>query len=462
MRSRVRNWGAFVVAAALIVFGTVAAKATAYHATLLRSTPAANSTLLKRPDTVRLVFSEGVVPDLSQVAIVAPDSSTVQLGVTNDPHDVHVLLGVIPTGALNIECSGTPCVARYRLTWHVLSADGHPVGGAFFFSVANQHRSAATQSVDNAAASSTAVVSTTRSPDTARPESVSSDDGIPWLAAVARGLGLGAIMAAVGLLFFGRDRTTTGDASFRSRISTFVAIGTLLLIVHMYAWLRHIAPNRNLSGSVFTTAVGSGVGRWELARVVLAILTLWAIALARSERIALSLGILCLLASGAVGHPAAIAPAWTVPAKMAHLVAGAIWLGGLLWLLQTYRANSDALARESRRVSTAALYSLILVLLSGVIQIRFFLNTPSDLFASYYGRLALAKIAGLVILIGYGGYNRYRAMPAMANDKTGDSLKRAISQELVVMTMLVLVGGLLAYVPTPAVVPAAQTSGQTQ
>lgn len=459
--SRAMRFLGLSASAVLIVYGTGAARA-AYHATLLRSTPAANSTLLKRPDTVRLVFSEAVVPDLSQISITAADSSTAQLAVANDPHDVHVLVGVVPPNALNVDCSGTPCVAGYRLAWHVLSADGHPVGGSFLFSVAGQHKSVAAATVTGTAASPTQGSVTSRPPVDAASETASNNhDDIPLLAALARGLGVGAIMAAAGLLMFGMGRTTSGDSPFRSRITTFVTAGTVLLILHMCTWLVHIAPGRKLSGSVFTAAVSSGVGRWELARVLLAVLMLWAIALARSERIALAFGVLCLLASGAVGHPAAIAPGWTIPAKMAHLVAGAVWLGGLLWLVQTYRTNSDAVVRESKRVSRAALYSLLLVLLSGVIQIRFFLNTPSDLFTSYYGRLAVAKIVGILILAAYGAYNRFRAMPALVEGKSGESLRRSVSQEIVLMTVLILVGGLLAYVPTPAVMPMAQTSGQT-
>jgi putative copper export protein len=230
----------------------------------------------------------------------------------------------------------------------------------------------------------------------------------------------------------------------------------------MFGWLTHIAPAGHLTASIFTSSVGSSVGRWELARVLLSILMVWAIALARSDRIALAFGILCLLASGAVGHPAAIKSAWTIPAKMAHLVAGAVWLGGLLWLIWTYRNNKPALAPESRRVSRAAFYSMLLVLLSGIIQIRFFLNAPVDLFSSPYGKLALAKIVGILILIGYGAYNRYRAMPSLAGS-TGQSLNRSVRQEIVVMSVLILIGGLLAYVPTPAVVtPPTETVGLTK
>ena len=91
------------------------------HATLLRSTPGANSRLSRPPATIRLVFSEQVVPELSQISLVAPDGKASPLKVANDPHDVHTLVssvGAIPRGS-------------YKVVWRVLSADGHPVGGEF-------------------------------------------------------------------------------------------------------------------------------------------------------------------------------------------------------------------------------------------------------------------------------------------------------------------------------------------
>ena len=94
-----------------------------FHTTLLRSTPAANSHVAKLPEMIRLVFSEEVVPELSHVTLVGPDSKSIVLPVATDPHDVHTLVGRV----------GTLPGGRYKVMWHVLSADGHPVGGSFDF-----------------------------------------------------------------------------------------------------------------------------------------------------------------------------------------------------------------------------------------------------------------------------------------------------------------------------------------
>jgi copper transport protein len=105
---------------------------------------------------------------------------------------------------------------------------------------------------------------------------------------------------------------------------------------------------------------------------------------------------------------------------------------------------------EARRVSNVALIAVILVLLSGIIQIRFFLQQPSDLIHSSYGRLASLKIIGLLALIGLGAFNRYLLLPAMDDSTTRPALSRTVRQEIAIMTALIIIGGFLAYVPTPS------------
>ena len=120
---------AAIVALGLVTLIGVAAGATTVllHATLLRSTPAANARLTAPPKTVRLVFSEQVVPDLSQISLVGADGNSISLKVANDPHDVHVLVGNVDTPLAG---------GSYKVVWRVLSADGHPVGGNYAFSLA--------------------------------------------------------------------------------------------------------------------------------------------------------------------------------------------------------------------------------------------------------------------------------------------------------------------------------------
>ena len=426
-----------VVAIALIA--TSARAAVFFHAALLRSTPAADAKLTKAPKDIRLVFSEEVVASLSQITLIDPAGDSTKLKVTNDPHNVHMLVGTIE---LALSSGG-----RYSVSWRVVSADGHPVDGTFSFSVA----SAA------AAASTTAPV---EQPLSTQPQAkavthpaTTTDEKLPVFASLCRGLGLGALMAVVGLLFFGPVAGRADVRLPRSLFSSFAFAGAALLLAHLGAWLAHLGaavPNETyFVASVFRTKLG----RIELIRTTLAVLTLLAVVLKR-DRIGFLVGVACLIVSGAVGHPAAIHPLWAIPGKSIHLLAGALWLGGLLWLLVNGAADGETRRAEALRVSSLALVAVIAVALSGLLQTALFLNAPTDLLHSAYGKLLIAKIVGLLILLAYGAYNRYSVLPQFS---TGGEVKlrRSVKQEVFVVSLLILIGGFLAYVPPP---PAAASS----
>ena len=78
-----------------------------------------------------------------------------------------------------------------------------------------------------------------------------------------------------------------------------------------------------------------------------------------------------------------------------------------------------------------------------------FPSSPGDLIVSAYGRLVLAKVVGLTILVGFGAYNKFRLLPRLDDPDAPKRLTRSVSQELVIMTIVILIGGFLAYVPTP-------------
>ena len=109
-------------------------------------------------------------------------------------------------------------------------------------------------------------------------------------------------------------------------------------------------------------------------------------------------------------------PLVAIPAKATHLLAGAVWLGGLLWLLATDRSDRPSFAREASRVSAMALICVVLVALSGVVQTWLFLPSLWDLFRSSYGAVALAKVAGLAVLIAFGAFHRARVLPRLERD----------------------------------------------
>jgi copper transport protein len=462
-----RSMRAVALALCLTFFPVAAngAGTTLFHATLLRSSPSANSHVPRLPGTIRLVFSEQIVPDLSHISLIGPDAEVMLLPVATDAHDVHTLVGRVAPGL----------GGRYKVLWHVLSADGHPVGGSFEFTADSSTEGiAATSPVasDTKTASTTATAggvailgpgktltdssALAQSPMEAPTEARS----VPIMAALLRGLGLGAMMASVGLLFFGltdRARSNLGPSAMVVRLTT---VGAILLVAHLLAWLSDISQTGGLGDAFIAAALRSTPGRLEASRVVLAVLALWAVALARRAKIGLFFGAACLVVSGAIGHPAAIHPLWSIPSKAVHLLAGAVWLGGLLWLLTAVRRDDVDFPMEARKISSAALVSVIAILLSGVLQTGLFLNAPGDLIHSGYGRLALIKMAGLVVLIGLGAFNRFLLLPAVDDSGVRPALARTVKQEIAIVIILIMIGGFLAYVPTP---PTPQVStAQTQ
>lgn len=346
------------------------------------------------------MFSEAVVADLSRIELLSAGAAPARLQVSGDPRDVHALIAspaLLPSGA-------------YRVVWRIVSADGHPVDGDFVFTVGS-------------------VTGKTLAAEAPPPQSdqLSHDDssgpvvaGAPIIPSLLRGAGLAAMLGLTGLLTFGLRSERAGVRPTRQRrVTTLLAVaGAILLACHMAMWLLHAAPAEQLSQSWFQAAMGTAVGRMEGLRVLLAVLALWALALARRPAIALIFAAACLTVSGAIGHSAAISLAIAIPSKAVHLLSIAMWLGGLTWLMIADRDNEASFRRECHRVSAAAMWSVIAITVTGALQSFLFLGGLTlSLWISPYGAFVAAKIIGLLLLAGFGAYHRLRVMPAVDGER---------------------------------------------
>jgi putative copper export protein len=56
---------------------------------------------------------------------------------------------------------------------------------------------------------------------------------------------------------------------------------------------------------------------------------------------------------------------------------------------------------------------------------------------------------GLAILVGFGAYNRYRLLPTLDATDGPTRLARSVRVEIAVLTTIIIIGGFLAYEPTP-------------
>jgi Uncharacterized protein, homolog of Cu resistance protein CopC len=422
------------------------------HATLVRAEPAVNARLSSCPSRVRLEFSEAVEPAMAGASIVSADGRRIALTVSGDPHDVHAVIAPVA-------CLGN---GAYRLLWRVVSEDGHPVDGAYAFAIG------ASAALDTSTAPADMAMSAHDSAMTAEGEGMMHHESANWgpsvLAAPAslailRGLALAALLAFTGLLYF-RSGAAPGDFGRAATVARWLALlAPVLLIVHFALWVVNTHAQHTLDLESMEVASGTGMGHRELLRIGLALIALWAYSLARQVKLALVAGVAALLVSSALGHTAAIVPAWAIPAKALHLLASAAWIGGVLWLITLDRGDVASFARETFRVSRVAMLCVILVATSGLVQAFLFLSTPGNLVHSTYGLLVVAKIVGTLILIGFGAHHRLRAMPTGEDEHwSPELLASTLRGEIVVMALVVLIGGLLSYVPPPRSMPTSPPS----
>jgi copper transport protein len=373
------------------------------------------------------VFSEPVEPALAQLSLIASDGRTTRLAAASDPHDVHAVIA--PTTTLSF--------GAYRLVWRIVSVDGHPVAGSFVFWVGTRSTPAPSASLDRDVPNTWGW----------------AVGGVPVGAAVVRGLGIACLMAATGLLLFIvlTPHPSGVSQSRHLRASTQLAlVASGLLTLHLGAWAMNAAADHHLTGESLSVILSTRVGYVELGRTALAVLAFWAVWLARRPGLALLFGTIALAVSGAAGHSAAIHPILTTPAKALHLVAGAAWLGGLLALLIRETDDQEILMDQARRVSSVALASVIIVGLSGVVQTFAFLPHPLDLVRSTYGAVALAKVAGLAVLVGFGAHHRFRMLPKLVDDGVVSAVfVRSLRREVAIMSFVIMLGAWLAYLSPP-------------
>ena len=417
-----------------------AAPAARMHATLISSEPAKGSRLAKSPARIYLVFSEEVEPSLGGIRLVGPAGRVVTLKPAGDPRNVSALVGPVTT---------TLDAGVWRVDWRIVSEDGHPIDGAFTFTVAGAPADTTTGPTPPAAASQRDD-SATVEPAAVETPTRSALSTVPVLPAILRGLGVGFLTAFAGLLWFFGSRRDRAPHPRAERLASSLAIAAALtLVLHLFVWTLAVSPDRSLGGEQLSAMLVSKVGRIEVARTALAVLGCWALVLVRRDRLALGFAMAAMAVSAATGHSGAIHPAWTVPMRAIHLVAIALWLGGLLWLLSLDRADVAVVGAEAQRVSSAAMFAVIAVTVSGIVQTKFFIGEWADLVRSTYGYVALIKLAGLGVLVLFGAHHRYRVMPKLTEPGVADDFARSLRKEVLVISVVILVGGLLAYIPPP-------------
>jgi copper transport protein len=440
-----------------IVLGT--AGPAAAHAVLLRTAPSPQTTVQDPPEAVRLHFSESVEAAFGAVRVFDVDGKRVdegKLSTANKGRDV-----VVPA-----ELGG----GTYTVTWRVVSTDGHLIRGTFQFYVG--------------------------APSTISPVPIEADAGssraVGWGYGVVRFGWYAGLLAVLGLVVMARFVWTPAlrasgladseaGVRFRRRFNRALPWAWAVLLV---AWLaRLVFQTASVSGlslaevvkpAVLSDALGTSFGRSWLAGLGFTLLAGLAVAgLTRGPGVSAARHETwqSVLAAGAAGLALAVAnmghartegnPTLGVPSAAIHLLAVAVWVGGLAALVVLGASAWSAVPQADRnplvhrlvaRFSRLALAAVAVLVVTGTVNSVLDLAAVSDLWRTTYGRVLSTKIALLVVALLFGAWHlRVAPRRLAAPDPAGDparSFRRSSTLELVVLGAVVgFASALVALVP---------------
>jgi copper transport protein len=377
------------VAAVLVAVCTMlAVPAPAWaHALLVSTTPGNWQLIDASPGSVSMRFSEPVDLGLAQVRLIGPRGNDIA-GAGRPEH---------PEGrpdSLMITVPETLANGTYTVAWRVVSADTHPVQGAFTFSVREATGPAAVALDDPSAGSATAT----------------------GLYGLARWLALAGFALLVGTALFvavcwpgGLARRGTRRLMVAGLVTAFGASVATLLLYGPY-----------VGGGSLAGTLGGRIGPILLVR--LGLLAGIGFALIRfpaagpSTRDRVRPGALVLTGTAAlastwslVTHSAGSGLEWlSVPADVIHLSAAGVWVGGLPVLLGVLLRSGDVAAMRTAipRFSTIAGSCVGILVATGIYQSWREVGTFPALFSTTYGVRLMVKLGLVAVLLSIGALAR--------------------------------------------------------
>ncbi|WP_335932495.1 copper resistance CopC/CopD family protein [Streptomyces sp. PTD5-9] len=398
---------ALLAALAGLVFGLLLGGAgpASAHAALTGSDPQNGAVVGTAPQKITLAFSEGVAFGDDSVRVLDPsgeraDTGTAPRGLkcgSDQEYEVPLRTG-LPNGT-------------YTVAWQAVSADSHPVSGAFTFSVG--------------APSKTAV---------ALPTTDVGGGLVGTLYDIARYAAYaGFVLLAGGAAFVlacwqrGAGARPLQRLVVRGWLTLTVATLAMLVLRGPYTGSGKLADAFDLD--VLKTVLDTKPGAALVSRLLLLgasalFLAVLFGAYARREdereRKDLTFG----LAAGGVVIAAGIAGTWSLaehastglqpgiamPVDLLHLLAVAAWLGGLAALLVALYRTPDVDAAAVGRFSRIAFGSVLVLTATGIYQSWRQVGSWSALTGTGYGQLLLVKVGLVAVMVGIAwGSRRWTA-----------------------------------------------------
>ncbi|MGY5051159.1 copper resistance CopC/CopD family protein [Streptomyces sp. 900105755] len=369
------------------------------HAALTGSDPSQGVVVTKAPDQVSLTFSENVSLNNNSIRVLDPQGKRVDLAKPDN------LSGT----TYGVQLKSGLGKGTYTVAWQVVSADSHPVAGAFTFSVGAPSKTVASVGDQEA-----------------------GGGVVGWLYGFGRYMSYAGYIVLVGGAAFVLGCWQRGSGV---RAMQRLVVGGWLTLTAATLWLLLLRGSYTTSGSVGDifdlNLLGQVLQTKAGAALVSRLLLLAAAALfiavlfgaydkrEDEEKRDLTFGLAVggtvvaagLAASWAMAEHAStgLQPGIAMPVDLIHLLAVAAWLGGLTALLVAlYRAPADTPVESAavQRFSRVAFGSVLALVATGVYQSWRQLGSWSAFTDTAYGELLLVKIGLVALLVGIASISR--------------------------------------------------------
>ncbi|MFD1953654.1 copper resistance D family protein [Paenibacillus thailandensis] len=262
-----------------------------------------------------------------------------------------------------------------------------------------------------------------------------------------------AMLFAAGIMLW-FSGVKPGNAVQRGLMDKWGLLGArvLLLAVLLHIFVqadRLMAGQQGGAEEWLRLFTETNVGKSWLALLALSLLGFAALKL--SDPVKAVWALLLAAAESWNGHPLASPYASaSVLLDFVHLVAAAVWAGGLLLLVLFWRAERKEAGRFAESFSQAAAIALAALIVTGLGTAATLLPGWSSLFFTHWGRLLTAKSALVVLVLVTGALLRRRVRRRMLPER------RLLAIDFALMAAIVAIAGLFTYMtPVPAGEPLA-------
>ncbi|MEU5214752.1 copper resistance protein CopC [Streptomyces sp. NPDC020807] len=394
-------WARLLVLAAALLGTLLAGAAPASaHAALTGSDPKDGAVVATAPKEVNLTFSEQVAMSADSIRVLDPSGRRADTGEIRD-----LCSGSVVRYGVGLR-AGLPD-GTYTVAWQTVSADSHPIAGAFTFSIG--------------APSATSV---------ALPDQNVGGGPVGAFYGIARYLSYASFAVLVGGGAFvlicwprGAGSRPVQRTVVRAWLTLTVATLVMLLLRSPYTGSGELSDAFDLAGlkAVLETKTGAALTSrlLLLGAAALFVAVLFGSYARRTDPkekkdLAFGLGLGgTVVAAGIAGTWAlaehastGIQPGIAMPVDILHLLAVAAWLGGLTVLLVALYRTTAVDRSAVERFSKVAFASVLVLVATGVYQSWRQVGSWSALTDTRYGQLLLVKIGLMAVLLGIAWTSR--------------------------------------------------------